>query len=94
MPLHRDRSIGVGAGGMTNATPSSRTIETLARKLYEASEPDGVSWLRLGWTERESWQSRALQEYQTSDSLLERLFPWRRTHALAILATLGSLSIG
>jgi hypothetical protein len=90
--LDPDRSTGLWGNGVTNSVqPSSRAIETLARKLYEASEPDGISWLRLGWTVRESWQNRALQEYQTSDRLFERIFPWRRTHALLILATLGSL---
>src|SRR5690242_12349337 len=73
--------------------PPSRAIEALARKLYEASSPDGISWLRCGWTIREVWLGLALQQQESGAKLFERLFPWRKHHALAVLAMMGLLSL-
>ena len=39
--------------------PPNLRVERLARKMYEASNPDGKSWLQHGWTIREAWLNEA-----------------------------------
>jgi hypothetical protein len=82
-PTRRGRSV--------RAQPPSRAIEALARKLYEASSPDGISWLRCGWTVRDVWLGQALQQQESGAQLFEWLFPWRKHHALVVLAAIGLL---
>jgi hypothetical protein len=82
-----------GRGRSIQLQPPSRAIEALARKLYEASSPGGISWLRCGWTIREVWLSQAQQQQESGAQFLEWLFPWRKHHALAVLAMIGLLSL-
>lgn len=36
--------------------------ENLARKMYEANNPGGMSWVQRGWTVRETWLDKARQK--------------------------------
>jgi hypothetical protein len=83
-PVQHGRSVSV--------RPPSRAVEALARKLYEASNPGGVSWVRCGWTVRETWLDKALLQHEGGGHLLEWLFPWRRHGALIVLAVFGLMS--
>ena len=37
----------------------ARIVERLAQKMYEASEPGDILWLRRGWIVREAWLRKA-----------------------------------
>ena len=45
---------------MSNTEPRRlRIVERLAQKMYEASEPGNILWLRRGWIVRKTWLKKA-----------------------------------
>jgi hypothetical protein len=62
---------------MKSSDPSAgRTlgIERLARKMYEDSDAGRIKpWLRLGWSVRESWLTKARAALDAPGSTLDRL---------------------
>jgi hypothetical protein len=56
----------------------SRLVERLAHKMYEASEPASMPWLRQGWDVRQAWLRMAQERLGNSRNSLERLYAWSR----------------
>jgi hypothetical protein len=52
------------------AEHTSTEIEALAQALYEASDPEGVAWVRRGRTIRDAWLESARRKLAEADALL------------------------
>jgi hypothetical protein len=53
-----------------------RIVERLARKMYEASEPGNILWLRRGWIVRETWLKKAQERLQGAGNPVNRFYAW------------------
>jgi hypothetical protein len=51
-------------------------VERLAQKMYEASEPGNMLWLRRGWTVREIWLKKARERLEGAGKPVDRLYAW------------------
>jgi hypothetical protein len=69
--------MGTSASSSRTKLPSAaalraRAIESLAQKMYEASDPDGVSWSRRGRIVREPWLKKAWQRLEEAGDAADR----------------------
>jgi hypothetical protein len=48
---------------------TSTEVEALAQALYEASDPEGVAWVRRGRTIRDAWLESARRKLAEADAL-------------------------
>jgi threonyl-tRNA synthetase len=53
-----------------------RIVERLAQKMYEASEPGSILWLRRGWIVREAWLRKAQERLEGAGKSVDRLYAW------------------
>jgi hypothetical protein len=53
-----------------------RIVERLAQKMYEASEPSNILWIRRGWTVRETWLKKSQERLEGAGKSVDRLYAW------------------
>jgi len=53
-----------------------RIVERLAQRMYEASEPGNILWLRRGWIVRESWLKKAQERLAGAGHTVNPLYAW------------------
>ena len=62
---------------MSNTEPRRlRIVERLAQKMYEASEPGNILWLRRGWIVRKTWLKKAQERLEGGGNSVNRPYAW------------------